>query len=290
MKFQLLIFILLGFLPVLAQEDLDDLLEAEMSVQTDYTIATFKATRIVNGHSIERMQEGELDFRISHRFDRLNTGISEFFGFDRASTMMSLEYGATDWMMFGIGHATLQKYYNGFLKLSLLRQSTGNTVMPLSLSAYASAAGTAADFNESDPRADFDSRFEYAFQLLIARKFSEAFSIQFSPTIVHRNLVTETNDNDLFSLGLGARYKLSNRVSVNIEYFHVFNKDDQIDTDYYDPLSIGFDIETGGHVFQIYMTNSISIVDGGYIGRTTGNWLDGDIHVGFNISRVFTLY
>ena len=283
---------LLAFLisvPLIA-DDLENLLDGELNKEIIYESATFKSTRVVNCHSIERVRGGELDFRVAHRFGRLNSGFDDFFGFDDASTYISLETGITDWMMVGLGHATVRKFNNGFLKLSLLRQAKENAFIPVSVSAFTSIAHTSVEYPDSDPRDEFDSRLEYTFQLLIARKFTSDLSVQLSPTIVHRNIVMGENDNNLYSIGFSGRYKLSNWVSVNIEYFPVLNMDDMSGAEFFDPIAIGFDIETGGHVFQLYVTNGISIIESGYIGRTSGNLIDGDIHIGFNISRMFNLF
>jgi len=125
---------------------------------------------------------------------------------------------------------------------------------------------------------------------MIARKFNQSFSFQITPTLVHRNLVgTEFDPNDLYVLGAGGRLKITKRMSLNAEYFYMFNPREYMSTKVYNPLSIGFDLETGGHVFQLIFTNSLAMIEKGFIGETTGSWLKGDIHFGFNISRVFTV-
>lgn len=285
-----LIFIAAPIREVISQ-DLESLLDEATEETVEYTRATFKSTRIMNGHSIERMPEGQLDFRISHRFGRINSGAYEFFGLDQANIHLSLEYGIKDWIMVGIGRGTYDKTVDGFAKFSILRQSSGKVNMPVSLSMF---SGIYVDgLKWSDPERDnyFAHRLSFAYQLLVARKFNERFSLQLTPSYLHRNLVeTELDPNDLFALGAGSRFKLSKRISFNVEYYHVFKPDEMyMSTRIYDPLSIGFDIETGGHVFQIIMTNSLAMRENGFIGNTTGSWLNGDIHLGFNISRVFQL-
>ncbi len=271
-------------------ESLDELLDKEAAKRIEPITATFKSTRIISGHSIERMPAGELDFRVSHRFDRLNKGFYEFFGLDESSSLISLELGLTDWLMVGIGRATVKKYFNSFAKFSLLRQTTGASVIPVTVSAVIGAGVFTTELDESDPRNPFESRLAYTYQLLIARKFSDNFSLQFAPTLIHRNIVSQSNSNDVFALGVAGRYKTSSWVAVCFEYFPLMSSIKDIGTEYYSPFGIGFDIETGGHVFQLHFTNSISMVEPGFIGETTGNWLKGDIHIGFNISRVFTLF
>jgi hypothetical protein len=277
---------------LLAQDiDLDAILEEATGSETEYVYATFKSTRIVSGHSIERMKEGQLDFRISHRFGRINGGAYEFWGLDQANIHFGLEYGITDWMMVGIGRGTYEKTYDGFLKFTLFRQSKGKKNMPVSISYLTTAAVNTLRW-EGPGELDFWNRLSYVHQLLVARKFGERFSMEINPSFVHRNMVaTELDPNDLWSIGAGARFKITKRISINAEYYYVLPPlNDYRSQKTYNPLSIGFDIETGGHVFQIHMTNSLAMIEKGFIGETTGNWLDGDIHLGFNISRVFSLY
>ena len=275
----------------LAAQDLEALLEEAMEETTEYTKATFKATRIMNGHSIERMPEGQMDFRISHRFGRINSGAYEFFGLDQANIHLSLEYGIKDWIMVGIGRGTFEKTVDGFAKFSILRQSAGKVNRPVSVSLFSGLYANGLKW--SDPERDnrFVHRLEYVHQIMVARKFNERFSLQLTPSYLHNNLVpTEQDPNDLFALGAGTRFKITKRASVNAEYYYIFISDDNaLSTQLYNPLSIGFDVETGGHVFQIIMTNSLAMRENGFIGNTTGSWRKGDIHFGFNISRVFQL-
>lgn len=273
-----------------SQEDLLALLDATVEEPVNYASATFKSTRIMNGHSIERMPPGQLDFRISHRFGRVNSGPYEFFGLDQANIHFGLETGIFDWLMIGVGRGTYEKTFDGFAKFSILRQSTGVRIMPVSLSLFSSMAVTSVKWPDPERVNYFSSRMSYVHQLLIARKFSQRFSAQITPSFVHRNMVaTELDPNDLWSLGAGARLKLTSRISLNAEYYYLVRPvNDYMSQEVYNPLSVGFDIETGGHVFQIILTNSVAMIEKGFIGETTGDWLKGDIHLGFNISRVFT--
>jgi len=269
---------------------LEDLMAKESEPETTPVTATFKATRILNGHSVERMQKRQLDFRISHRFGEINRGAYEFFGLDYSTIHLSLEYGITDWLMAGIGRSSFEKTMDGFVKFSILRQSTGAKVMPVHLSWLVS---TEAYGLKWDPNSDnyFSSRFSFVHQLLIARKFSDSFSFQLTPTFIHRNYVpTALDPNNLYAVGAGARYKLTKRISLNAEYYWVYRLNEKyLEVTYHHPLSVGLDIETGGHVFQIIVTNSQGMREGAFIGKTTGDWGKGGIHLGFNISRVFSL-
>jgi hypothetical protein len=285
------LFILGSTFCILAQEDLLDILEEQTEETIEVTTATFKATRIMNGHSIERMPEGQLDARIHRRFGRLNTGAYEFFGIDQAEIHLGLEYGITDWVMIGIGRGNYQKTYDGFAKFSILRQSSGAKNIPVSLSAFTSIAINSLRWQ--DPVRDkFSNRLTYTGQILVARKFNERLSLQLSPTLVHRNFTfTELEPKDLFALGAGGRFKITSRVSFNAEYYYVFAENkESYPIPIYNPLSLGFDIETGGHVFQLIFTNSVQMIEKGFITETTGQWGEGDVHFGFNISRVFTIY
>jgi hypothetical protein len=273
-----------------AQDDLMDLLDKNAKPETNYTTATFKSTRVMNGHSIEHMPPGQLDVRISHRFGRINSGIYEYFGLDQSNVHFGLEYGIFDWLMIGVGRGTYEKTYDGFAKFTILRQSSGAKVMPVSVSWLSSMAAASLRWTDTTRTNFFSSRLSYVHQILVARKISPSFSVQLAPTYVHRNLVaTELDPNDLYAIGAGGRMKLSKRISLNAEYYYMINPKSYMSRQVYDPLSIGFDIETGGHVFQLIFTNSVAMIEKGFIGETTGSWLKGDIHFGFNISRVFTL-
>ena len=277
-------------LRVTAQGDLMDLINKDNSEEINYTMATFKSTRVMNGHSIEKMPPGQLDFRISHRFGTLNLGPYEFFGLDQASMHLSLEYGIFPWLMVGVGRGTYEKTFDGFAKFTVLRQSSGAIEMPVSLSLFSSVALKTIKFPDPAITNYFSSRMAYVGQVLIARKINKSLSLQISPTYIHRNLATtEPDPNDLASIGAGGRMKLSKRISLNAEYYYLINPKTYMSQQIYNPLSVGFDIETGGHVFQLIFTNSVAMIEKGFIGETTGSWGHGDIHFGFNISRVFTL-
>lgn len=268
------------------QEDLLSLLEEEETVEL--TSAIFKSSRIINSHSIENTPKGILDVRISHRFGFVNSGLYDLFGLDGATIRIGGDFGISDRIAVGFGRSSLEKMYDVYGKVKLLRQSSGKLKIPLGITYVVTSSINTLRFEDPDASNLFQSRLYYAHQLLFARKFSEGFSLQIMPTLVHRNLVqTHDENHDVWALGIGGRQKLSKRVSLNFEYFYVLP--DQLADQYRNSLSIGFDIETGGHVFQLHFTNSTSMVYKGFIGETLGNWLDGDFHFGFNLSRVFTL-
>ena len=255
---------------------------------TEYVKASFKTNRVINLHSLESTAEGVLDVKISHRFGFVNGGFSEFFGLDAATIRIGADYGINDWVTIGLGRSSYEKTYDGFVKAKLLRQSTGKVQMPITVALLSSAAIKTIPFQNPDRKNFFTSRLYYTHQAIIGRKFSEGFSLQVAPTLVHRNLVrTASESNDVWSVAAATRVKLSRRIAVNAEYIYVLP--DQLADGFRNSLSVGFDIETGGHVFQLHFTNSTSMIEKGYITETVGSWLNGDIHFGFNVSRVFTV-
>jgi hypothetical protein len=270
-----------------AQDDLMDLFEEEPA--TEYTSATFKTTRIALGHSIENPANGDLLFLISHHFGKISSGAYEFFGLDQATIRLGFEYGINDRLAIGIGRSSYNKTFDGFIKYKLLRQSKGVKNMPVTMNLLAGMSVNSLKWNEPDKEDYFRNRITYLYQLLIARKMTSNLSLQIMPSLVHKNLVATKDDkNDIIIIGAGGRYKFTKRSSINVEYHYVLP--DQINSyDYTNSLTIGFDIETGGHVFQLFFTNSVPINVSDFLTQTTDSWSDGDIYFGFNISRVFTL-
>lgn len=269
----------------LSSQDLLDILDSETIEVGNVVSATFKGTRIVNGHSIENRKKGELEFIISHRFGRINTGFEELFGLDQSNIRFSFEYGFTDNLTAGVGRSSFQKTYEGFLKYSLLKQKTGANSFPFAVSLLGSIAAKSEKSIPGNERTFAESLF-YVGQILIAKKVNSSLSFQVTPTYIHRNL-TEINadPHDIFALGFGTRVKVSKRVSLNAEYFPQFKRLQSIDAR--NSLAFGVDIETGGHVFQIILANSMRMIEKGFITETTGNFFGGDIHLGFNLSRTF---
>jgi hypothetical protein len=276
--------------PVFAQQDTTDLMSLLGEDQPIImTTATFKSTRVIQGQSIENVAAGDMDFRISHRFGTFNSGIHKLGGLDVASMRLGFEYGVTDRLMVGIGRSNVNEEVDAFGKYKILRQmESGPNKMPISVSYFGSIVMRGTEWADKERTNYFTSRLYYCNQLLIARKFNDQLSIQLSPTHVHRNLVATSDiPHDVFALGIGGRYKLSKRIAVNAEYFDVLTSG--LGNDNTNSLSLGIDWETGGHVFQLHVTNSSSMNEKGFITETTGNWGKGDIQFGFNISRIFTI-
>lgn len=289
MKLLYTLLFLIFFYRISAQSDTTDLLSLLIEEPTtEYTTAAFKTTRVVNGQSIENVAKGVLDVKINHRFGFFSGGSYEFFGLDQAMIRLGLDYGVTDRLMVGVGRNSYEKVVDGFLKYKILRQSSGKINMPISLS-Y-SAEMDMKTINSSNPEINkrFWLRGFFTNQILIARKFSAGTTLQLMPTIVHRNYVaTKADKNDIYLMGIAARQKLSKRIAVNLEYYYALPN--QLSSDKKNSLSIGFDIETGGHVFQLFFVNSSGTDSRSYLTETTGSWGKGDVRLGFNISRVFTI-
>lgn len=292
-KLFITVFLTCTSLFIQAQDiDLNQMLEDEQKKEekdkVKYVEATFKTSRLINGHSIENTQKGVMDLKISHRFGTINGGAYEFFGLDNASMRLGFDFGITPRLMVGFGRSTFEKQYDAFVKYKFLRQSTGKRNMPVSLAFMTASMVTTLKWSDPSRPNYFSSRLQYAHQLIVARKFSESTSIQIMPTLVHYNIVKYIADpNDIIAIGIGGRQKISPRVSINAEYYYqlpAYKIPGSVNS-----LSVGFDIETGGHVFQLHMTNSKGMTERTFISETNGKWSKGDILFGFNVSRVFTL-
>ncbi|GAA3921934.1 DUF5777 family beta-barrel protein [Hymenobacter algoricola] len=291
LRFLLLLTTLLGLASrAHAQDELLKELEAQrpdsLSPARDITLATFKGTHIINSQSVETPGKGTLLFLIQHRFGTLNSGAYNFFGLDQAVLRLSFEYGLNDRLAVGLGRSSSEKTFDGFLKYRALRQSDGARAMPVSVTLLASSALTTLRFE--GPERDLASRLTYTYQALIARKFSPDLSVQLMPTVIHRNFVDGRQDqNDVYALGAAFRQKITKRLALTGDYFYMLPG--ATADNFRNALGLGVDIETGGHVFQLHFTNAQGIIEKFFVPQTTGNFFDGDIYFGFNVSRAFTV-
>lgn len=271
----------LGFSQIHAQDDLLDLLDNEREDEEVVVTSLWKGQRLVNGHTTKTRSKGELEFIIMHRFGELNTGLDDLFGLDFANIRFSFEYGLSDRLTVGLGRSSFEKLYTGFAKYNLLQQGEKS---PVALSWMSTMAVRTADeptFTEDE----LVDRVSYTHQLLIARKINEKFSALIVPSYVHRNRVQFDQENDIFAIGIGGRYRVSTRSAIIAEYYpRLTNEASDL---YQNSFGIGLEIETGGHVFQLTFTNSRSMAEKGFIAETAGAWSEGDIHFGFNLSRTF---
>ena len=285
-----ILFLIAGFFlssgNLRAQDDLLSLL-GEEEEKKEYIKNAFKSTRVITTQSMEFVAPGVLDFRILHRFGPYSSGADEAWGLDIANIRLGLDYGITDRLTVGIGRSNIYNELDGFIKYRPIWQSKGEGSLPFSLVLISGITQKKA-IDRSPAKEYYTSRLTYYHQAIIGRKFGEGFTLQLMPTLVHKNIVDSTRfDHDLGFIGVGGRIKLSRSVNLTFEYYEkVFGEWSSTNTM---PLSIGFDIETGGHVFQLHFTNSQNLNERSYLTDTRGSWGDGDIHFGFNISRVFTL-
>lgn len=284
---QILITVIVLFYSVvtLAQDDLLASLEAEQANERNFIEATFKGTRLINGHSIETRKKGVMDFIIAHRFGTVDGGFYELFGLDNASMRIGLEYAVNDRLYVGLGRSSFEKTYDGFIKYRLIRQSKGGKNVPFSVTWMSSMA--IKTLKEPELDLSFTDKLANSHTLLIASKINSSLSLQLMPTYVHRNLIRENDlNNDIFALGVGGRLKLSQRIALCMEYYHQFQR---LNENTENALAIGVDIETGGHVFQLQFTNATSMIPKGFVSETTNDFFAGEIHFGFNVSRTFQL-
>lgn len=287
--------ILLSPCVVFAQDDLLQQLEKQTPPDTEYAFATFKGTRLGNGHTIETKSGGSLEFIFGHRFGAINGGAYEMFGLDQAFVRLGLDYGITDRLSFSLGRNSTDKTLDTYLKYRAVRQSKGTRNFPVSITALGGVAYKLSPKNNADVSPEFENidRLSYTGQVLIARKFSQAVSFQLVPTVIHKNSVEVYEENTQFALGFGGRAKISKSAAITAEYYYNTSRPDNStlpdDLKLYDAMAIGIDIETGGHVFQILLTNAIGLTERAFITETRDNFFDGDIHLGFNVTRTFQL-
>lgn len=288
--------ILLTLLFPLISFSQDDLLKDIEVVDSDQVVTSaFKSLKIVNLESTKLASKGDFYFVVAHRFDYFNNGFEDFFGLDNANTQLKFLYGVNEWLTVHLARSSFQKTYDLAAKYRLVSQKENGT--PFTIVGFNSIAIN-SELKEKDyPKLKFENRLSYVAQILISRKFSEKLSLQLAPTFFHENTlrdILDTNnlpvlpnpqDNSQFAVGIGGRYKLTNRWSINADYAAHLNRASSAITK--NPLSIGVDLETGGHVFQMHFTNARAMHEAGFLGQTTGDWGKGEIAFGFNLVRVF---
>lgn len=288
MKKILIALLCTGIYSSLLSQDLLSLVEKNEPKKKEHVTNAFKSSRVLNGHSMEFIGKGELDVRILHRFGEINSGPNNLFGLDQANMRMGFDYGLLKSLTIGIGRSNVGKELDGFIKFRPVWQSTGPGSFPFSIVLVASITGQTQPWTDTAHKNYLSNRLAFYNEIIIGRKFSEHFSLQVSPVFVHRNLVAlASEENDVYALGIGARIKLSKRVALVADYHYIAKGLDK--KTYKDPFSLGFDIETGGHVFQLLFTNATGMNEKSFITNTTSNWGKGSIRFGFNLSRIFTI-
>lgn len=270
-------------------QDMLSQLNQETKPETEYTFATFKGTRLINGQTVETKGKGELEFIFAHRFGPVSGGWYELFGLDQAYTRLGLEYGITDNLGVGFGRNSYDKTWDSYFRYKLMRQSKGKVNMPFTITAFGIAAvKTSPKQEDVTYPITFNDRLSYVGQVLIARKVNTALSLQLMPSYVHKNAVDKTiENNDQVALGVGGRLKVSRSIALTTEYYYRFDVPSA--NPYYNPIGFGVDIETGGHIFQLVMTNSRGLTERAFLTETSGDFFRGDISLGFNITRTFQM-
>ena len=289
MKPLLYSFLLLYSLAVQAQQsDLFDVFEE--SAQSEVVYATFKGTQLINASTNETPGEGVLQFMMAHRFGSFNDDyLYNFFGLDNAQVRMQLDYGVTDRLNIGIGRSSFLKVADGFVKYQLLQQQKGTKTVPVSITLHSSTNYRNARYTDGIDHATSD-RLSYMHQAIIARKWNRNLSTLVSPSIVHFNLVPTAQDpNTTAHITLGARYKISNRMALTGESTLLSNREFSSGERYTTPFALGVDIETGGHVFQLHISNTRAMNGPYWMARNPYSASNGGLFLGFNISRVFTV-
>ncbi|MDE3212817.1 MAG: hypothetical protein KGM98_06250 [Bacteroidota bacterium] len=284
----LVVLLIVNSSVLFAQGDLLSLVDNQPA-KKQYITAAFKSTRVINDHSMEFLGKGVLDVRILHRFGLLSSGANNLYGLDQANMRMGFSYGVTNRLMVGVGRSNIGKDLDAFIKLRPIWQSKGGPwSMPFSLVLVSGTTLSTMPWSDPTRKNYFSSRMAFYNEVIIGRKFNDNFSLQISPMMVHRNLVPlATDSNDTYAIGIGGRIKISKRVAFVVDYHHIVSGLDM--HTYKDPLSIGVDIETGGHVFQLHFTNATGLNEVQYLTGTTNSWGKGQVGFGFNLSRVFTI-
>ena len=288
--------ILLTFLFPLVVLGQNDLLSEIDDKKVDNTeLSTFKSLKIVNFESTKLVGKGDLYFVVAHRFDYLNRGFDDFFGLDNANTQLKFAYGLLDNLTIQVARSGFQETYEAGVKYVLVSQKTKG--FPFTIAGFNSLAVNTEFKNANYPNIQFQDRLTYVTQLLISKKVNEKLSLELAPTFFHENTVRDILDsnnnvilpnpqsNSQYAIGVGGRYKFAKRWSVNADYGAHLNRANE--SIYKNPLSIGVDLETGGHVFQMHFTNAKAMHESGFLGQTTGDWVKGEIAFGFNLVRVF---
>lgn len=282
MKTILYVILLIPFF-AFSQDDLLGEIDSDSTVN-NYVSAAFKGLKIVNFESTKLVAKKEFTFIVAHRFGSVENGLETFFGLDDAVTRLNFVYGLSDCVNISVSRSSFQKIYESALKYRLYRQQENG--FPFTIVGYNSILINTALEKDNLPKLEFKHRIGYTAQVLISRKFSSDFSFELAPTFFHDNyVVIDDQDNSQFALGLGGRYKLGNRWSLNADYGWHLNRSSN--SPFKNPLSIGVDLETGGHVFQMHFTNAQPMNTNGFLGQGTGDWTDGNFYFGFNLSRNF---
>ncbi len=275
----------LAVVPLLSFAQGEDLLAGIDIEETPPKVSSaFKSMKIINFESTKIAAKGDFYFVASHRFNYINNGFYDMFGLDGASINLRFIYGINDWLSVSVDRSSSTKVFQGNLKYRLVEQTDS---FPLCIVGYNGINYDNLRYAANLPLSTAQ-RISYVNQLLISSKLNKSISLQLMPTYFHQNFVKDDlQDNSQYALGIGGRVKVSSRVSINADYGYHLNRSVANELLYNNPLSIGVDIETGGHIFQLHFTNARDMNEIGYLANAAGRWDKGEISFGFNMVRVF---
>ena len=274
-----LIFTLIVFSQDELLSEIDTVIE-----EPTYASAVFKGLKVINFESTKLVAKKGFNFIVSHRFGTVKNGFQNLFGLDEAVTHLNFVYGLSDNINISASRSSNQKIYEVATKFRLVNQQAGK--IPFTVVCYTSVLANTSLETDNLPKLEFKHRLSYVAQLLVSRKMNNNLSLILSPTFFHDNYLTDDfQENSQYGVGFGGRYKLGKRWSLNTEYgMHLNRSENSL---YKNPFSIGLDLETGGHVFQLLFTNSQSMNTNGVFGTSTGEWGESDVYFGFNLARSF---
>ena len=274
-----LIFTLIVFSQDELLSEIDTVIE-----EPTYASAVFKGLKVINFESTKLVAKKGFNFIVSHRFGTVKNGFQNLFGLDEAVTHLNFVYGLSDNINISASRSSNQKIYEVATKFRLVNQQAGK--IPFTVVGYTSVLANTSLDTDNLPKLEFKHRLSYVAQLLVSRKMNNNLSLILSPTFFHDNYLTDDfQENSQYGVGFGGRYKLGKRWSLNMEYgVHLNRSENSL---YKNPFSIGVDLETGGHVFQLLFTNSQSMNTNGVFGTSTGEWGESDVYFGFNLARSF---
>ena len=282
-KFNCFVIALFCNIFAFGQNSLLNEITAESDYENTFEMPAFKAMKVVNNQSTKLAGKGDLYLYVGHRFGAVRGGISSLFGLDYANTKIEMLYGLFNEVQVGFSRESFKKTYNLHVKYGIKRQTNN---FPVSIVGYNSInLDTSLDENVY-PNLNYNERYVYISQLLISRRFSDKFSLQLSPSVIKHNFLTTQAETDYnYVLNTGSRLKISKRSSFNIDYSYHLNR--LKNSSEKNVLSLGIDMETGGHVFQLLFSNTQASDEAGVLTGAEGDWLKGDVYFGFNILRVF---
>jgi len=255
---------------------------------------TFSTTRIGNGHSTETLWKNELDLFFGHKFGDYTNGLKNTFSATDVS--FGADYGVTNKMQLGYsiskGAGPQKELINGYLKYRVIHQEKEGNPINLTLLANTSYTAMEASADSTSPVSfqSWEHRLSYTFQALISKKVNERFSMQIAPALSHRNYVAFEDVNTIASIGFASRYQLNKVLGVTLEYYLTLpNKRTVLGQTYYDPLTLGLEFNTGGHVFRILFSNSAGFGESQFIPYTNSTWKNGGFRLGFAFGRLFKM-